>query len=77
MIYRIEGKKLTAKGAVSFTLYVEATSEKEAADKALKTEESIQNWSTTKLDEAPEEAYLECPDCPCKIKNPLVWVDNG
>ena len=77
MIFRIEGKKLTTQGAVSFTLYVEATSEKEASDKALKQEETIQNWSTTKLDEAPEEAYLQCPDCSGKIKNPLVWVDNG
>jgi hypothetical protein len=76
MIYKIEGTKLIAKGAVSFTLYVEATSEKEAAAKALKTEESIQNWSTTKLDTAPTEAYLQCPDCPCQIKNPLVWITN-
>ena len=76
MIYRIEGKKNAIKGVVSFTLYVEATSEKEASDKALKAEEGIQNWSTTKLDEAPKEAYLECPECPCKIKNPLVWVTN-
>lgn len=78
MIYKIEGKKLTPKGAVSFTLFVEATSEKEASDKALKSEESIQNWSTTKCEEVPKEAYLECPECTYKnIKNPLVWVDNG
>jgi hypothetical protein len=74
MIYKIEGKKLTANGAVSFTLYTEATSEKEASDKALKQEESIQNWSTSQLDEAPEEAYLSCPDCGGKLRNPLVWL---
>lgn len=76
MIYQIEGTKMTPKGAVSFILYVEATSEKEASEKVLKDHDTILNWSITKMDTAPEQAYLSCPDCSGKIKNPLVWVNN-
>jgi hypothetical protein len=74
IIFKIVGDKKTLRGAVSFSYYTEASTEKAATDKALEADPDILSWSTTELGEIQEDAYLKCPNCSRKIRNPTVWI---
>tara|TARA_B100000131_G_scaffold268200_1_gene266884 strand:+ start:859 stop:1086 length:228 start_codon:yes stop_codon:yes gene_type:complete len=74
MIFKVSGDKKSLRGAVSFKYYVEAANAKAATDAALEADPDILSWSAQELIEVPDDAYLNCPECPCKIRNPLAWL---